>query len=399
MVWDKEIALETMSIQQTLQAWSDETTSLLNLHKNAGGALSDQIKTKVLEKNTLFREPATEDEIREVEVRLNCVLPQSYRSFLQCSNGWSLVDDRNTALMLSPASRVELLSEVAPELYQAMNNYSDVRDEEYFIYGDDQKPDAIRASYLSELVSISPINSEIAYLLNPEVVLDDGEWEAWAYSPDIFDGAVRYRSFSEMMEAEAKRINTELSTLLEEKRDAVVHIDELSELSRIRKLIAEEGYEEAEKACLDLASKGSAEAMNLMAIVLEEKIDQPQWKEIEKWLILSAEYGYEFAPGTLSGLYAGPEYDPMEFDYKYPPEEYPLTDIGKSLFWYCVSLVTEGHCKVSNGKCITKKMHAYLNDLGDSDELYTDGVSVSDLEGLIGQAQDWLKKYRVDVLR
>lgn len=36
--------------------------------------------------------------------------------------------------------------------------------------------------------------------------------------------------------------------------------------------------------------------MNFMAHILEEKADRPQWKEIEKWLILSAECGYEFAP-------------------------------------------------------------------------------------------------------
>ncbi len=39
------------------------------------------------------------------------------------------------------------------------------------------------------------------YLLNPQVVTEEGEWEAWFFA-NWLPGAARYRSFQEMMEAE-----------------------------------------------------------------------------------------------------------------------------------------------------------------------------------------------------
>jgi hypothetical protein len=39
------------------------------------------------------------------------------------------------------------------------------------------------------------------YLLNPSVVFEGGEWEAWVFA-SVFPGAIRYRSFWELMKAE-----------------------------------------------------------------------------------------------------------------------------------------------------------------------------------------------------
>ncbi|MEQ8226028.1 MAG: hypothetical protein ABRQ37_27190, partial [Candidatus Eremiobacterota bacterium] len=51
------------------------------------------------------------------------------------------------------------------------------------------------------------------YLLNPHVVTSDGEWEAWFFGYTL-PGAIRYRSFREMMEGEYFRILTGMKDFL-----------------------------------------------------------------------------------------------------------------------------------------------------------------------------------------
>ena len=52
---------------------------------------------------------------------------------------------------------------------------------------------------LRGLIQISDVGDSAVLLLNPEIVADDGEWEAWDYAA-WHPGVVRYRSFWEMME-------------------------------------------------------------------------------------------------------------------------------------------------------------------------------------------------------
>lgn len=39
------------------------------------------------------------------------------------------------------------------------------------------------------------------YVLNPQIVTPEGEWEAWLFA-DWLPGAARYRSFQDLMQAE-----------------------------------------------------------------------------------------------------------------------------------------------------------------------------------------------------
>ena len=50
-------------------------------------------------------------------------------------------------------------------------------------------------------LEISDESDSAIYLLNPEVVTAEGEWEAWLFA-NWLPGASRYRSFAELMEAE-----------------------------------------------------------------------------------------------------------------------------------------------------------------------------------------------------
>lgn len=73
-------------------------------------------------------------------------------------------------------------------------------DDEYLVYGDEQVSAAFRRAYLQTALEISLEQDGAILLLNPRVVTDDGEWEAWFFA-DWNPGARRYRSFQELMQA------------------------------------------------------------------------------------------------------------------------------------------------------------------------------------------------------
>jgi hypothetical protein len=78
-----------------------------------------------------------------------------------------------------------------------------IPDEEYFVYSDEQSGYDFRVEYLQTALAISDTGDSCIYLLNPQVVTPDGEWEGWFFSN--WGGALRYRSFWEMMLAERQR--------------------------------------------------------------------------------------------------------------------------------------------------------------------------------------------------
>jgi hypothetical protein len=79
-----------------------------------------------------------------------------------------------------------------------------ISDEEYFVYGAEQNPGLIRYEYIRTALEISDVGDTAIYLLNPQVVAPDGEWEAW-FLASWLPGANRYRSFWELMQAEYLR--------------------------------------------------------------------------------------------------------------------------------------------------------------------------------------------------
>jgi hypothetical protein len=55
-----------------------------------------------------------------------------------------------------------------------------------------------RSEYVPHMLQISAWGDLRLLLLNPRVTFSDGEWEAWDFAT-FYPGAVRYRSFWEMM--------------------------------------------------------------------------------------------------------------------------------------------------------------------------------------------------------
>jgi hypothetical protein len=204
--------------ERFLQQWSQAILETMD------EAEKQLLSPEVLETGWLGYPGATEAEIARAESRLRLRLPPSYRAFLKVSNGWrqtaSKIDQFNHRLWSSEdielfavrhSQWIKAFTEqtnsvditVADEFEEHDDQWEPVNisDDEYFVYGDEQNPSSVRPEYLRTAIEISDVGLDSIYLLNPQVVSPEGEWEAWFFA-DYLSGADRYRSFQAMMEAE-----------------------------------------------------------------------------------------------------------------------------------------------------------------------------------------------------
>jgi len=145
-------------------------------------------------------EGASVSELLVAEDRLGCRLPSSYRSFLRVTNG--LRQPRHAW----PASGGDYWAIQSVDWFRVRNRawieaYRHGRDEEMHegpAYGDAQDSARFRFEHLRRSLEISHDGDACIYLLNPSVIDGDGEWEAWSFA-NWHPGAVRYRSFAEML--------------------------------------------------------------------------------------------------------------------------------------------------------------------------------------------------------
>jgi len=175
-----------------LTLWSEEIIG--------SGNYDDELTPEVAASGWLGSRGATQDEIAAAEARLGVIFPPSYREFLQVSNGWQRTTD--FVRRLRPVSEVQWFAAEDQGTIDAwMMGAGDgaVSDEEYRVYGD-AVAQPLRAEYLQAALAVSDYGDGI-YLLNPQTVTPEGEWEAWFFAPWV-PGADRYRSFWEMMSAE-----------------------------------------------------------------------------------------------------------------------------------------------------------------------------------------------------
>jgi len=159
------------------------------------------VPSEVLASGWLGYPGASEEEIAQAEARLGIRFPPSYRAFLLKTNGW-----RHTGAFiheLYPVEKVRWFREHNRGWITAYNIGfgSRLPDDEYFVYGRHQDPARFRPEYLKSALEISATGDSCIYLLNPQVVFEDGEWEAWFFA-NWLPGAARHRSFAELMEEE-----------------------------------------------------------------------------------------------------------------------------------------------------------------------------------------------------
>ena len=148
-----------------------------------------------MESGCLSNPGAAKAEIEALEKRLGKQLPPSYRSFLAVTNGLVLPFE---GFDLWPVEKVDWFINTEREWAEVWHQDFAVPDDLYFQYGDNQDCIHFRAEYLKTALQISSTQDGYVLLLNPEVVDEDGEWEAWLFGNKL-PGAYRYRLFTDLM--------------------------------------------------------------------------------------------------------------------------------------------------------------------------------------------------------
>jgi hypothetical protein len=152
---------------------------------------------EVIRNDGLFHSPGNQGLLAEAEQRLGVTLPPSFRAYVLASNGWLSASSK-----LIPLQHVVSFGQADRDYVQdwSITPPIEIPDERYFAYGDTQEPRNIRTRYLPDCLLISQPLSEIneRLLLNPQVRFDNQELETWLMSPRL-PGAIRYRSFTELM--------------------------------------------------------------------------------------------------------------------------------------------------------------------------------------------------------
>lgn len=191
--------------------WKDLMTQW-NQELLADEDIRAELPPEVITSGWLGYPGATEAQIAQLEERLGTSLPPSYRQFLQFSNGW-----RDTGYFIPAIWSTEEIEWFAVRNQGVIDVWTEgerydgreqdlAPDEEYLIYGEDGADEGtFRPAYLQTALEISDREraGTAVYLLNPQIVTPEGEWEAWFFAHWI-PGATRYRSFWDLMQHEHK---------------------------------------------------------------------------------------------------------------------------------------------------------------------------------------------------
>jgi hypothetical protein len=176
-----------------LRQWSKEII--------ATGKYNHMLPPEVIASGWLGFPGATEEQLQRAESRLGVQLPPSYRQFLATTNGW-----RMTGTFIYRLWSTEEVDWFRVRNQDWIDAYTEsetvpIPDNQYFVYGPGQDSVWIRTEYLPGMLEISDTGQEAIYLLNPNIVTPEGEWEAWFFG-NWLPGADRYRSFWDLMQAE-----------------------------------------------------------------------------------------------------------------------------------------------------------------------------------------------------
>ena len=170
-------------------------------------SIRERLPADAVNSRWLGFDPASSEEIRALESRIGVELPPSYRSFLETTNGWrdsgGFIYRMWSTLEIywfrvRHQQWVDAYEEPWKERHGGDVVLPSVPDNEYFVYGDDTVH-PMRVEYIRSILDISDVGDSAILLLNPEVVFNDGEWEAWFFATWGIE-PYRYRSFRELME-------------------------------------------------------------------------------------------------------------------------------------------------------------------------------------------------------
>jgi hypothetical protein len=184
-------------------------TQLLTQWNNAifASPLAETLPQNLKDAKWLGATPATDDQLTAAQHKLGIALPPSYRAFLRVSNGWgratqSVAELWDTCKLnwFRKSHRDWITAYIGPLKYAPPEQ---IPDADYFSYGSNAT--MFKPQHFKETLQISGVGDAAVYLLNPQVITKDGEWEAW-FLANWSPGVIRYRSFRELMEAEYQRL-------------------------------------------------------------------------------------------------------------------------------------------------------------------------------------------------
>jgi len=177
-----------------------------------------QLDVDIITRGWLGHDGSDPKSLQKLESRLSKPLPPSYRSFLEFSDGWDCFLTPFISELWS-TENVDWFSTRHSDWIDAWSTYIDypshlpsIPDEDYFKYGDEMDELLFRAEYLTTAVEISPEGDSAILLLNPQIVFEDGEWEAW-FLANWLPGVYRYRSFRLLMLDAFKNLPSYLGNL------------------------------------------------------------------------------------------------------------------------------------------------------------------------------------------
>jgi HEAT repeat protein len=147
------------------------------------GELADELSADAVAKRWLGSPGGSAEELAAAEERLGRALPPGYRAFLSTSNGFGPVSF--FIRRLRPITELVWLRDEDPELIEA------------WCEGTGESPEE---SALSTALAVGDKYDGARVLLNPTVVDEDGEWEAWFFAHWV-PGAETYGSFRALVEA------------------------------------------------------------------------------------------------------------------------------------------------------------------------------------------------------
>jgi len=197
---------------------------------------ADELPWPVRTSGTVLRPGASEVAILELEARLGVELPPSYRSFLALTDGawaqvgwgvkglWDEPDDGNEewALGFLDTARVGWFRDREPSYvdiwtsgdWQLEDDSSNpgfrrlIPECEYLDHDRDQDVVHAKGGHVAYALQISGDVDGYTVLLNPLVVSQHGEWEAWDFGSKL-PGANRYRAFDALLAADVARLERE----------------------------------------------------------------------------------------------------------------------------------------------------------------------------------------------
>jgi hypothetical protein len=192
---------------------------------------------------------ASEQQVYDLEQRLQTRLPPSYRSFLLASNGFR--QPGNTVPRLYSIPQVDWYRNTDQATIDIwLQGFQESRK----MYPNAPAPleDAFEPDLPFTLqVSAEEQAGTAVYLLNPQKVSEDGEWEAWFFAHWV-PGVNRYASFWELMKAERDSL---VYILRRNRSEPTPHVDpslgvEATDLTGLLAILAQ-GDEYQQKLAID----------------------------------------------------------------------------------------------------------------------------------------------------